>query len=247
MSVPTGASVSCTAYAKMVLHALKHPQDAVCGLLVGPEESELSRRGEVLCVDSIPLLHTHMLHPQLRLGVELVEAVCEMPQAASDGSSLSCPTTGKAKQKIVGFYYSDILTFPEKPPTVNKEATHICKVLRQHYPSLLLCLLDFRSLSERKPVTTFWLPSGSSWKRLPAEAVRCSKAAIEMTETAVANATYMDLSDLDDHLCDPNLSPLNRTLFADFADLIEEDSKLLRGGNLSKTDKDSIAQESAAS
>ena len=72
MSVPSRAAVSGPAYTKMVLHALKHHQDRVCGLLLGPEESELCKVGEVLCTDAIPLLHTHMLHPQLRLGVELV-------------------------------------------------------------------------------------------------------------------------------------------------------------------------------
>lgn len=72
MSVPCGAAVSGCAYATMVLHAIKHPQDSVCGLLIGTEDSELCKRGEVLCADAVPLLHTHILHPQLRLGVELV-------------------------------------------------------------------------------------------------------------------------------------------------------------------------------
>lgn len=246
MSSLNGAAISGSAYAKMVLHALKHPQDAVCGLLIGPEDNGLSKRGEVLCADSVPLLHTHMLHPQLRLGVELVETMCEMPHSANGDSCLSCGPTSGSKQKIVGFYYCDVLTVPEKPPAINKEAAHICKVLRQHYPDLLVCLLDFRVLAERKPVTAFWLPSGSSWKRIPPEAVRCSDAAIELVETAIANATYMNLADLDDHLSDPSVSPLNSSLFVDFADLIEKDVKFLRGGNL-KNANNSVAQEATAS
>lgn len=73
MSASTGVAVSGQAYAKMVLHALKHPDDPVCGLLIGPDKIQGSKKkGEIICADAVPLLHTHMLHPQLRLGVELV-------------------------------------------------------------------------------------------------------------------------------------------------------------------------------
>ncbi|XP_026191919.1 uncharacterized protein LOC34623452 [Cyclospora cayetanensis] len=157
----------------MILHALKHHQQPVCGLLVGPEDTKSGKQDFVLCADAMPLLHTHMLHPQLRLGVELVEAMCEMDQ--SDGGAfrnLFAPNC-KYRQKIVGFYYSDFLTVPEKAPTMNKEATHIARVLRQHYPNLLVC--------------TFWVPSGSSWTRIPPEAVSCSKAALKLAEVAVTD------------------------------------------------------------
>lgn len=247
MAAPTGAAISGCAYGKMVLHALKHPQDAVCGLLIGPEKNDLGRRGEVLCADAVPLLHTHMFHPQLRLGVGLVEAICEMPQSEGSASGVSAVSAGGSKQKIVGFYYSGLLTIPETAATINKEAAHIARVLRQHYPNLLVCLLDFRELANRKPVTILFMPSGSSWSRMPAEDVRCSKAALELAETAVANSTYLDLADLDDHLADPTLSPLNNFIFSDFADLIEEDARCLDTRNVAEKGKNSVAQKAAAS
>lgn len=245
MSLPSGAAVSGCAYAKMVLHALKHPQDCVCGLLIGTEASECCKRGEVLCTDAVPLLHTHMLHPQLRLGVELTETMCEMGQLEGSDSCSSFPSGSEHKQKIVGFYYSDVLTVPDKVLTIKKEVAHIARVLRQHYPHVLVCLLDFRALSEHKPVTTFWGPSGSSWSRMPDEAVRCSKAAIELAETAVAKALYVDVADLDDHLSDPSLSPLNGSLLSGFADLIAEDARCLGVEEAVKNRGDSVSQKAA--
>lgn len=243
MSLPSGAAVSGCAYAKMVLHALKHPQDCVCGLLIGTEANECCKRGEVLCTDAVPLLHTHMLHPQLRLGVELTETMCEMGQLEDSCSSSS--SGNESKQQIVGFYYSDVLTVPDKGPSIKKEAAHIARVLRQHYPHLLVCLLDFRALSEHKPVTTFWGPSGSSWSRMPDHAIRCSKAAIELAETAVARALYINVADLDDHLSDPSLSPLNGSLLSGFADLIAEDAKCLGVDEAMKNQRNSVSQNTA--
>ncbi|KAL8440331.1 hypothetical protein Efla_000219 [Eimeria flavescens] len=225
MAAPAGVAVGCLAYAKMILHGIKHPQDAVCGLLIGSQDSGCCKRGEVLCADAVPLLHTHMLHPQLRLGVELVETLCEMPEPA-EGSQSGVAKEAK-KQKIVGFYYADLLTVPEKSPAINKEAAHIAKILQQHYPQLVVCTVRLQRRLWAVLIPQFWVASGSSWRRMPEESVRCSKAAIELAEVGVAKATYADLVDLDDHLAEPWLSPLNKSLMSGFAELIAEDTKCL--------------------
>ena len=72
MSGAKGVAVCASAYAKMVSHALRHHRDPVCGLLIGPGDQPAGKNSEIICAEAVPLLHTHFLHPQLRLGVELV-------------------------------------------------------------------------------------------------------------------------------------------------------------------------------
>ena len=78
--------------------------------------------------------------------------MCELKSLKGNHSCNSFAGSSSSKQKIVGFYYSDILTVQEnKVPTINKEASHIARVLRQHYPNLLVCLvrLSFPCFSSR--------------------------------------------------------------------------------------------------
>ncbi|KAL8270973.1 hypothetical protein Esti_005128 [Eimeria stiedai] len=228
MSTPSGVAVRSSAYAKMILHGMKHPQDSVCGLLIGYFEASCSEQVEVVCADSVPLLHTHMLHPQLRLGVELVETLC-----AHDTSGGASPLrAGKCKQQIVGIYHADVLSAPQKQSAVNKEVVHIARILQQHYPQLLVCtqsvLRESRTgASCASILPQFWLSCGSSWKKMPDDAILCTEAAIQVAEKAVADAMYLDLIDLDDHLNDPRLSPLNPFLLTKFEGLIAEDAKRL--------------------
>ncbi|KAL8450528.1 hypothetical protein Emag_003157 [Eimeria magna] len=230
MATPVRVAVRSSAYAKMILHGMKHPQDAVCGLLIGSLERNCSEQGEVLCADAVPLLHTHMLHPQLRLGVELVETLCAQDTNGNLGASSK--RARNCKQQIVGIYHADVLTAPQKHSAVNKEVAQIARILQQHYPQLLVC--------------TFWLPCGSSWKKMPDDAILCTQAAIQVAEKAVANAIYLDLMDLDDHLSDPRLSPLNPSLLTMFRGLIAEDAERLDEMSLSKG-KVVTRQESEAS
>ena len=72
MSIPRRITVGASAYTKMISHGLRHHKDYVCGLLIGPVDSSITDKKEIICIEAIPLLHTNMLHPQLRLGVELV-------------------------------------------------------------------------------------------------------------------------------------------------------------------------------
>ncbi|CDJ30518.1 uncharacterized protein EMH_0059000 [Eimeria mitis] len=174
----------------MVSHALRHHQERVCGILVGPGDSSVVKNQEVICTEAVPLLHTHMLHPQLRLGVELVETLCEGGVTEESGEFFAAFRENKwTKPKIVGIYYADVLTTADKTPTMNKEASHIARVLRQHYPQLVVCLLDFRRMPESKPVTTFWSFGATNWTAVPTEAIHVSDAAQELAAKTVQEHT----------------------------------------------------------
>ncbi|RLN97094.1 hypothetical protein BBJ28_00015939 [Nothophytophthora sp. Chile5] len=79
-------AVSTQAYAKLALHAAKHPDSAVCGLLLGEEQ------GQGFSIsDAAPLFHHETpLAP-------LVEVGCAM----ADAWSQQTPS-----RKVVGFYYA---------------------------------------------------------------------------------------------------------------------------------------------
>ncbi|CDJ52779.1 hypothetical protein, conserved [Eimeria brunetti] len=188
MSGFKGVAVCAPAYAKMVSHALRHHQNPVCGILIGPADANEGKNQEIICTEAVPLTHTHMLHPLLRLGFELVETLCEAGVSEGSGDFFAAFLEHQWKKpKIVGFYYADFLTVAEKAPVMNRQATHIARVLRQHYPQLVVCLLDFKRMPEGKPVTNFWSFLGNNWTPIPAEALRVSKAAIELAEKTVAD------------------------------------------------------------
>ncbi|KAL8431627.1 hypothetical protein ACSSS7_005169 [Eimeria intestinalis] len=243
MATPVSVALRSCAYAKMVLHATKHPQDPVCGLLIGSVEiNDLSsEQKNVFCQDAVPLLHTHMLHPQLRLGVELVESLC----SHKDGE--------KNKHQIVGFYHVDVLASPQKSVAINKEAAQIAKILQQHYRHLLLCTVNQQQLQQQQQLEQQLLlqqqqqleqqvllqhlifadsQKGSSPLNVADDAIICTEAAIQLAEKAVADAAYLDLVDLDDHLSDPKQSPLNPSLLSRFESLIAEDAKRLEDVSL---------------
>ena len=71
-----------------------------------------------------------------------VETLCEAGVTEESGGFFSSFHENKwSKPKIVGFYYADILTISDRAPIMNKEASHIAQVLRQHYPQLVVCLV----------------------------------------------------------------------------------------------------------
>lgn len=74
-----------TAYVKIVLHALKHPNNSVSGVLVGKvtgsstsENSETGFRVDV--IDAVPLFHgQHGLLPSLELSLSQVLCLKSFP------------------------------------------------------------------------------------------------------------------------------------------------------------------------
>ncbi|PHJ19934.1 family upf0172 protein, partial [Cystoisospora suis] len=88
---PPFVAFSALAYSKMVMHGIKHTQDAVNGILLGrvieeeeevefprtEEEKGKSKREEkkkrttFFCIDVIPLFHTYILPPMMDCAFEI--------------------------------------------------------------------------------------------------------------------------------------------------------------------------------
>lgn len=99
-------------YAKMVLHACKHPTQSLSGLLVG----KLVKQTQLFISDVIPLTHTQVAsvpHPIVEAGVRMVQA-----QACAEGCS------------VVGCYFAnerfDDADFGELNRRMAKEVAKIC-------------------------------------------------------------------------------------------------------------------------
>ncbi|KAF4672558.1 hypothetical protein FOL47_000393 [Perkinsus chesapeaki] len=67
---PTKQTFSLEAYAKPQLHAVKHEQDEVVGLLLGPSEDQIT--------EAVPLFHCGVIGtPVMKLGLSLVQTYCD--------------------------------------------------------------------------------------------------------------------------------------------------------------------------
>lgn len=177
-------ALGSVAYSKMALHSLRHPQNAVCGLLVGHEDVD-ARRRSVTCVDAFPLLHSHFLHPQLRLGLELVEEFCRgaelkvsarrEPEGEGEGSKVppsadllvasknaaaKVCTSGRESRSgalgIVGFYYCETVE-NSQGPSASRLFNSIVRVIARKYTRLVVCSVGAASDKRRewKPRCSF--------------------------------------------------------------------------------------------
>ena len=59
--------ISDEAYAKLMLHSLKHTSKDCVGILLGVENND-----EILVVDSVPLFHDRVFGPQLEIALKFV-------------------------------------------------------------------------------------------------------------------------------------------------------------------------------
>jgi len=62
-------NISSEAYAKIMLHLVKHPHAPVCGMLLGSVEAG----GIVVVSDAVPLFHTHALAPLLEAATQMID------------------------------------------------------------------------------------------------------------------------------------------------------------------------------
>ena len=118
--------LSHAAYAKVMLHACKHPSASVVGLLLGRLDGKT-----VEVLDVVPLFHTAPLAPMLEAALGLVEKHCEQ----SEGLSMA------------GVYFANVL---DSDDTVSPVAGRICSRLKAAFSSAVL--LQVRREASQKEV-----------------------------------------------------------------------------------------------
>jgi hypothetical protein len=62
---------TASAYGKVLFHICKHVSKSVNGVLIGYTDVQ---KGEHVLMDAIPLFHTHVLTPMLKLAFIMVSA-----------------------------------------------------------------------------------------------------------------------------------------------------------------------------
>jgi hypothetical protein len=208
----TKYEIGQTAYVKTVLHALKHPTNAVSGVLVGKvagsavdnanttENSEESFKVEI--VDAVPLFHgQHGLLPMLELALSQVE----------DYLSLE-----KEGLVIVGYYHAnERFDDYELSPLARRIAEHIAR----YTPQAGVLLLDNRLLgalkkgTNKKPVVQLYTRDAARGWRENGDLTLKEATANSILADYISEKRQHALVDFDDHLADISKDWLNPDLF----------------------------------
>jgi len=128
MSPSTQYTISTKAYAKIVLHASKHPYVTVNGLLIGNNGTN----DGVEVTDAVPLFHHWTtLTPMLEVGLQQVDSYA-----------------AKQKQRIVGYYHANESVNDKSLPAFG--AKIITKIRESFSDAIALVVLNTK-LSPEKP------------------------------------------------------------------------------------------------
>jgi hypothetical protein len=103
-----------TAYAKMMLHILKHVTSDCHGVLVGHKEE--SNTNKITITNAYPLFHTNISVPQLDLGLRMIEHILK---------------TSNEKDVIVGIYENMLINFEKESAQHSTAALFICDSIQK--------------------------------------------------------------------------------------------------------------------
>jgi hypothetical protein len=181
------------AYIKAVLHAFKHPSDAVCGLLLG------KMNGNTLqVIDSIPLFHSQLtLMPMIDVALTQVKAACQ------DGN------------KVVGYYVANESLTDD---TLSAHASRIANRVKDSFKDAVV----WQIINARVPpksdslAITVYASSGKGWSpssadNMKIEFVKDSEGEYKAIDTnevfaglrkSIEEFAFKELVDFDDHLAD---------------------------------------------
>ncbi|PFH38091.1 hypothetical protein BESB_004320 [Besnoitia besnoiti] len=174
---------TATAYSKMVMHASKHTQDAVNGILLGrllPPPSNNAKKEErqqtILCVDTVPLFHSFILPPMMSCAFELVEELCAEGRrrmarlrAGGDGASEASEAEAEKEKeetpvaqrdqegdlRVVGYYHCNLVT-PPTPESVAEPSTvaaMAATTVQEKYPNAIFCMVRMPETSAAEAAT----------------------------------------------------------------------------------------------
>lgn len=150
-------NVSSLAHTKMVLHAVRHPNSTIHGILlgsIGADSTSNSGSATLEITNALPVFHSTPTKPLLEISLRLAESYCS---SSNSSSTTTTPTTTSiSKQKIVGWYTANERINDTTP---NQAALKIMSSIASQWS--LDKELDFRKdLNGLEPVLGFLTPSG---------------------------------------------------------------------------------------
>ena len=189
---PVTYTLSDRAYVKLVLHALKHPTRAVCGVLVGRASGDAG----VEVVDALPMLHSSLaVTPCAEIALEQCAAHAELA-----GGGL----------RLVGYYHANELA---RDGSFRGAAAKIADAVHAQFPGACAMLIDPARLARAvaggapplKLLTRAPGAGAGAWEPAPEHhaAIACAGRGERKLARCHADGREAMLVDFDDHLDDP--------------------------------------------
>ncbi|XP_055808847.1 ER membrane protein complex subunit 8/9 homolog [Solanum dulcamara] len=202
MGIKATYEIHQNAYIKLILHASKHKNSAVNGILVGRVSGDAA---VVEIVESVPLFHSQIgVLPPLEIALIMIEEYyCD--------KGLS----------IVGYFHANE-RFDDSE--LGNGAKNIADHISGYFPQAAVLLLDnkkFETLSkegkDRSPVMQLFTKDASgSWKLVGSDASRLKikqPSANVILLDYISSGKWKDIIDFDDHLNDISKDWVNTELF----------------------------------
>ncbi|GAB5353054.1 hypothetical protein AAMO2058_000005500 [Amorphochlora amoebiformis] len=164
------------AYAKMVVHAVKHKYRPVCGVLLGNDGS-----GGTVVKDCVPLFHNYPVGPMLELAMMQIDEFCK-----------------ESKSTMVGCYWAnERLNDTEVPQVARRLGSQIAK----YYKNASIILINNEFLL-RDLALSASCPQSKGEVSVSLNSDRRDQEAVIRRVAKLVGST--DIVDFDDHLANVN-------------------------------------------
>lgn len=199
------------AYAKMMLHILKHLSSDCHGVLVGYEDK--ANPDKITITDVYPLFHTNVSVPQLDLGFRMIE----------DNISKK-----ENKEYIVGIYENMIINFDKDNAMNSTSSLFTCDAIQKtkniEQPLLVEishCLDKPTSDGKRvKNLIEYKLFRYNNGQMKEAGYIKENENQFSVVKKLVQNNLQAEIIDMDDHLFNPKLDIANSSIDKEIEKLV---------------------------
>ncbi|KAF5397724.1 ER membrane protein complex subunit 9 [Paragonimus heterotremus] len=183
----SNVKISTLPAVKMILHAVRHPETAVNGLLLCGEEDAI----KMIITDYIPLFHSPLsLAPMLEIALYQIEAYCSA-----------------AKLRICGYFQANEHLYDKEPTAFACKIAE--KINEKSGPACLVILRNDRLYPASSEHFIVYTISQGKWQEtkhaVSSELTVCLNHSIKSNLDKVIN-------DFDDHLNDARCDYLNTAL-----------------------------------
>ncbi len=214
----SAVNFSLRAYAKMILHAAKHPHCAVNGVLL----VKLQPKGQkpvsqkLDFVDVIPLFHqVEGLSPMIEVALSQIEG-------RANASSLA----------IAGYYHAN-RNF--KDTNVNVFSQKIADQVANHSPGGRAALITIDNKKLGLPMDAHALigqlfsgGSDGKWRQMASRSIGVSEEVLSTTSLLIRDKVFTSLVDFDNHLDNLTLDYLNVELNMEIDNMKDQDETVQR-------------------